>query len=411
MQILWLSHLVPYPPKGGVLQRSHFLLTELSKRHEVDLLAFNQHSLLAPLFKGDVEKGLNEAKTVLSRFCRSVDFLSIPSEANRYGKHLNAFKSLITFSTYTTNWLKSAEMERAIHKKIKKNQYDLVHFDTISLDIFKNVVGDLPCVLDHHNIESHMMMRRASNERNIFKRMYFGQEGKRLEHYEKVHCPTYAGHITCSQVDLNRLNSLSPGITGSVIPNGVDTSFFKPREKISTTNTLIFVGTMNWYPNIAAVRFIAYHILPILRQSNQDIKIQIIGAGPPDDLIRFGRTNSDFEVLGFVDDVRPYMEKAALYLCPIRDGGGTKLKILDALSMEKAIIAHPVACEGIDVTDEVNVIFAESAQEFSAKIHSLLADENKRKRLGKAGRKLATEKYDRERIGSLISSFYTELVK
>ncbi len=410
MKILWLSHFVPYPPKAGVLQRGYYLLREFARRHEVDLIAFNQSALLKPLCLTTEEEGLREAKKELLNFCKSVSFLPIPIDSIPLGKYWLAIKSFFSITPYTINWLRSKEMEKALAAKLAYNQYDLVHFDTISLDVFKKYVKGIPTVLDHHNIESHMMLRRAKVETNFIKKWYFLQEGRRLASYEKQHCTTYTGHITCSQVDLDRLQASVSGINGTVVPNGVDMSFFKPQGVKTKGKKLIFIGTMNWYPNIEAVRFIAHEIMPLLRREKLNIEVQIIGASPPGDLVRYSQKYLDFKVLGFVDEIRTYMEEAAIYVCPINDGGGTKLKILDALAMGKVIVAHPVACEGIEVTDQKNVVFAETAQQYVTEIKSLLDDPVRCVQIGVAARHLAVSKYDYKQIGQKMSIYYESLV-
>lgn len=410
MRILWLSHLVPYPPKGGVLQRSYNLIREVAKYHTVDLLAFNQTALLRPLFD-DLDKGLAEAGTVLGSFCDNVEFLPIPSDQGRAGAYVLALKSLITKDPYTINWLKSKSFGKRIEQYLCKHDYDLVHFDTISLIPYMKYVNDVPIVLDHHNIESHMLLRRASKEDNALKKWYFLQEGRRLEKIEKVVCPNFSLNITCSDIDNDRLKSIAPGCKAEVIPNGVDVDYFKHDKSIKQTKSLIFAGTLSWYPNIEAVRFIANILWPRIKELFPDVSIDIIGANPPSDLVDLSKKDPMFRVHGFVDDVRPYIDAAAAYLCPINDGGGTKLKILDALAMQKAIVAHSIACEGIDVTDGEDVMIADDADDYMRCLDKLLNDEDLRLCMGRHARQLAEEVYSYDKVGKKLSRLYEDCVK
>jgi glycosyltransferase involved in cell wall biosynthesis len=410
MKILWLSHLVPYPPKGGVLQRSYYLLRELSKYHEIDLMAFNQKNLMSPLYQGDVEKGLIESRKELSKICNEIDYFDIECDSKSFGKELLAFTSLFSRHPYTINWLRSEAFSKALSEKIAHKSYDLVHLDTISLDIYRPILGDLPCTLDHHNIESHMLLRRSGKEKSLLKKAYFFQEGARLKRYEKSVCPRYLGHITCSDIDSERLRTITPSSNIKAIPNGVDTGFFSPKGLRQDEKSLIFVGRMSWYPNIEAALFICNEIMPRLRSLCPGIHLRIIGANPPDQIKKFGLEFDDIEVLGFVDEVRDYIEKATVYVCPIMDGGGTKLKILDALSMEKPIVAHKIASEGINVTDGVNIVLADKADEFAKLIAQLVESPTDRLRLGEAARKLALEQYEYTAIGKSLSDYYLELI-
>ena len=210
MKILWLSHLVPYPPKGGVLQRSYHLLNQLTRHHEVDLLALNQRSLLAPLFPS-FEEGTELAQEILGDICRQLRFHPVAVDEARFGKYLCALSSLVRPAPYTINWLQSAAFAKSVEEYTRTTQYDIIHFDTISLTPYLDNIVQQPkaLVLDHHNIESHMLLRRAEKEANPIKKLYYYQEGRRLEAYERKHCPRYDLHITCSELDSKRLGSIA----------------------------------------------------------------------------------------------------------------------------------------------------------------------------------------------------------
>ncbi len=408
MKILWLSHLVPYPPKGGVLQRSYHLLKELSKSHQVDLLAFNQTSLMKPLVSS-IDVGLAEAKLHLSKFCGKVEFFDIISDGTVWSRKWLTLKSLFTNYPYTLNWLLSDEFHQRVETLVKREGYDYVHFDTISLAPFLSACKGVKTSLDHHNVESHMLIRRACKESNPLKRFYFYQEGKRLERYEKYFCPRFDLNFTCSELDTERLQAITPESRIHTIPNGVDIEFFKPSGNPERTNSILFIGTMNWYPNIEAVQFLGEQVWPELKLRLPDIAADIIGANPPEPIKRFSVEDPRFHVHGFVDDIHPLLDSAMCYVCPIKDGGGTKLKILDALAMGKAIVADPIACEGIDVEDGINVLFAETKEEYLECIDRVFSEPELRMKLEKNARILAVEKYSYERIGRQLSSLFSGL--
>jgi len=409
MNILWLSHLAPYPPKGGVLQRAYNLIHELAHYHTVDLIAFNQQDLMAPFF-GNMAEALDIARKELGTFCRHIKFIPIDCDRTSYGKYLLALKSLVSKDPYTINWLKSRVFSEQLKIFLSMHEYDLIHFDTISLIPYLKYVTDKPVVLDHHNIESHMLLRRADNEKNNLKQWYFKQEGRRLETIEKRVCPQLSLNITCSEIDRDRLISLTGNSRVEEVPNGVDTDYFQSDDSIQQQQSLIFAGTLSWYPNIEAIRFIAYEIWPRIRDTLPDVTIDIIGAHPPQDIERVGKSDERFHVHGFVDDVRPFLDKAAVYVCPIKDGGGTKLKILDALAMKKAVVAHPVACEGIHVQEGKHVLFADNTDQYVCHIKQLLKDEGLRYRLGNNARQLIEQEYTYSLIGKNLSALYEDCV-
>ena len=411
MKVLWVSHLVPYPPKAGVLLRSHHLLKELSRYHEVDLIAFNQRGLMEPYFE-TYEQGAAEAKAFLETICKRVSIFDCPTDASPLRKKICAATSLISRYPYTVNWLASGDFQQELIKMHKENQYDFIHFDTIGLmpyltpEMHNAAIG-----LDHHNVESHMLFRRASLEKNWLKKFYYFQEGVRVKSLEKKYCKLVDTNITCSDLDSIRFNDFVHSDNFITVPNGVDINAFKPSEVLPDKNKLLFIGTLDWYPNIRAVKFLAFDLWQKLKAELPNIVIDIVGARPPQDLVEFGKQNSDFHVHGFVNNIDPYFEKALIYVCPINDGGGTKLKVIDALASGKAVIADPIACEGLSVTEGVNILFAATVDEYIEKIKYLVANPDVRIQIEKNARYHAVSHFSFSAIGNRLAQHYESVVK
>lgn len=410
MKILWLSHLIPYPPTGGVLQRSYNMVKEVAKHHELHLIAFVQKDLLLMNFD-TVEQGIYEAEKHLGGFCKSISFISIPCDNTPYGKHRLAAKSLFSKNTYTVNWLESAAMRECLIDFSKENDIDLVHYDTISLAPYRDLFPDIPSCLDHHNIESHMMLRRASNTNNLLLKAYYQLEGLKLQRYEVNQCRKFTINITCSELDSERLTQLDPSFKPIVIENGVDLDFFSPSKKTAPRNKdgalrFIFAGRLNAYTNKKAVQELVHTIWPLIQKTFSDAILDIVGANPPADVLAASSKNTSIKTHGFVEDVRPYIDNANIYLCPITDGGGTKLKILDALAMGKALISTPIACEGIDVSNGENVLFASSPQDFLDQVDKIYNNPDMIEALGLSARKLICDKYSYTSIGEKLSTLY-----
>lgn len=405
MRVLWLSHLVPYPPKAGVLTRAHHLLRQTARRHEVHLLAFHQRDLVAPLF-AKPEAGLAEAREALSGFCAGHAIFGIPSERGPFWQGRLALRSLAG-APYTIRWLHSAEFRRAVQEWTERIHPDLVHFDTISLVPYLGDVGGRPCILDHHNVESHLLLRRARGDRNPLRRIYYWQEGRRLEAWERRWCGRFALNLVCSDLDAKRLRSVCPRARTAVVPNPVDTDYFRPDPSAGEDpQRLIFVGTLSWKPNRDAVDFLAREIWPRLRRDLPKVTMDVVGAHPSRRLVELSRRDPGFRVHGFVDDIRPLMDTAAVYLCPVRDGGGTKLKILDAFAMKKAVVAHPRSCEGIAVTEGREVRLADTAEAYVAEVRDLLAHPSRRRAQGEAARELVERRYSVGFVGRELSDLY-----
>lgn len=405
VNLLWISQNIPYPPKTGVLQRNYNLLREASKLADVYLLA---------VFKRDILPGeydFAEAKRELGKLCRHIEIVHLPIESSRANLYGAAFCSLFTKDPFSVNWVKYAGMRQLLRRMVAEVKFDLVHFDSISLAAYRNEVGCTPKILNHHNIESHLLKRRTLFEKNPLKRLYYSLEGEKLERYERKVCAEFNTNFTVSELDGKRLLELVPSVQTDVISNGVDVDYFSPASERIISGNLIMASGMNWFPNRDAALYMCEEIWPQLVTQLPELSWTVVGASPPQQLLDLAARDSRVSVTGFVNDVRPFLSQAEIYLCPMRDGGGTRLKILDALAMGKAIISTTMGCEGIDVTPDKNVLIADSPVEFVAQIKRLHDDPALRQNLGRAAREFVIEHYSWGKIGKDLSVVYRRLTR
>ncbi len=403
MKILWLSHNIPYPPKTGVLQRNYNLLREASKHGEVHLVAAFKEDVLP------IDFDLNEARHELGKFCKCIEIVRLPIESSKTLLYSTALMSLFTKDPMSVNWIKSKSMRKAIRNICHDENFDLVHFDTISLSVYKDDVGETVKIMNHHNIESHLIERRIEYEENPLKRLYYSIEAKKLARYEADLCPQFDLNFTVSELDSQRLIECAPGSKADVIANGVDISYFQPSGREIKPANLIMASGMNWFPNRDAVLFMAESIWPLITNSNPNVSWTIVGASPPEQILELEQQDPRVKVTGFVDDVRPYLEEAEVYLCPMRDGGGTRLKILDALSMGKAIVATTMAIEGINVTHNKNVLLADTPEDFAKQVARVINDHSLREELSQAAREYVIKHFSWDVIGLKLGKIYKSL--
>lgn len=403
MKILWLSHLVPYPPKGGVSQRSYNMVKEIGKYHEITLIAFNQASSLKSSLP-EVADPVQHSKNMLLKFVKTVEVLDIPEQSLPKGRHLVALKALFKGNAYNMEWLKSLEAERVISKALREQSFDAVHVDTISLAPYFELFPDLPIVLNHHNFESEMLRDRAKTEPNLAKALFFRYEAFRLLKSEIEFCRKANLNLACSDADAEEMKLVVEKDNFLTVPNGVDLTYFYPnKKKTIVKNSIVIVGGMSWYPNREAVEFFIRDIWPVIKSEIPDMTVHIIGRNPTEKIISFGKSEPNVIVHGFVDDVREYLWTANFYLCPIKTGGGTKLKILDALATGCCIIADPFSCKGISVTENENVLYASTPREYLEQIKRIASDPEVENRLRDNGPKLIHERYSYSSIGRLYS--------
>jgi glycosyltransferase involved in cell wall biosynthesis len=256
-----------------------------------------------------------------------------------------------------------------------------------------------------------MMNLRYKRERNILKKMYFKKEASKIAQYEKNICNSCDLNLVVSELDASRLKEIAGDVKVSVIPNGVDLEYFRTR-KLDSKNTrgIIFAGGMAYYANREAALFFVSDIWPLLKKYPQKIPVTFIGKNPPKALTDIAN-GEDVNVPGFVDDVRPYFDRSKIYICPIKNGGGTRLKIIDALAMSKPLIATGMAVEGLDLVEGEHYLRAETGEYFVRRIEQLEGDDNLCRKLASAGRKYVEQNYSWDIIGEKMRQEYNNLIK
>ena len=403
-RILWLSHFLPFPPIGGVRQRSFTLLKHLDKNtHEVRLASLVQPAMHAtPTSIAEAEESLRQYVDVLT----PTPLTSSPA----IRRHRIAIEAALRFRSYESLWLRSTEFRKVVESSFEYRPPDLTHFDTIGLCQFLGCLPrSAPAVLTHHNIESQMLLRRSSTSGSVAGRAYFSLESRRLRQFESSVAGRFARHIVCSDLDAERLSEIIHADRIAVVPNGVDTEYFTPNEMtIEEPDSLVFVGGLSWYPNASAVRYFLTEVWPLLKAKRRSLRFTIVGRHPPPWLMRAAAEDETINVTGFVPDMRPLVRRATVYICPIFDGGGTKVKMLDALALGKAIVAHPVACEGLNLVHGKNVMIADTPRDMCDAVLQLLDDFSLRRALSSSARETAVRDYSGPQVARALARAYQD---
>jgi glycosyltransferase involved in cell wall biosynthesis len=402
MRILWVSGFVPYPPAGGALQRSYHLLRLAGRSHEIHLVALDN---LAPHLRANAR---TDAVRALLDVCASVEVFAGRFRESRLRWMLMAARTFFRSTPYDVNWLWQPEMGRFLHALALQVGFDVVHVDTIGLMRYDDSVPGVPIVLNHHNVESQMTHRRADGERSLSRRVYLRRDARKLERYERIACRRAAVNITVSALDAERLRAVVAGAETIVVENGVDLEYFRPRSgQPQEPASLIFAGTMNWYPNQEAMRYFLKDVWPLLLADNPERRLSIIGRDPPAEVLEATREGT-VRAPGFVSDVRPYLAAAATYVCPIRDGGGTRLKVLDALAMGMPLVATGLAVEGLGLAEEVHYLRAETPPDYLRQIRRLETEPALRDQLSESGRRFVEQHYSWDVIGQHLLHAYEQ---
>ena len=387
MRVLWISHFVPYPPIGGAPQRSFNLLRRLAVENEVHFFGLSLRGHQAQV------QDIAAAEAALAEFCSSVTLLPARFRSATAGKIWSAGWGLLSARAYGQVWLDSARARRIVAELIGRHRPDVLHVDSLMVAGLAPRMPAAPAVLNHHNIESHMMQRRAENA-GPAERWYMRREARLLRGYERRTATRFDRHLVVSALDGERLQEILPGARWSVVANGVDTSFFAPQSVSERASEIVFSGRMNWYPNEHAMLRFLSTLWPEVKAAAPQARLTIVGMNPTEKLYRLSADLPDVTITGFVPDVRDLLARAPVYICPMLDGGGTRLKILDALSLAKAIVATPMAVEGIEIHDGEHALVRPFGPDFVLGILALLDSPSLRSRLAQAARSLALSRYD-----------------
>lgn len=402
MKILFLSQIVPYPPHGGVLQRGYNIIREIAKENDVYLLAFVHPDTLGS------EELIVESKSHLEGFCKSVDFFSLWPKKSVMHKYIAFSAGFLYPKPFSVLAHKSSGYNVRLHEIIENNDINVIHYDTIGLAGYHSEKQNIPTLLTHHNIESTLMARRSKVESSWLARIYVGLQAKRLKRYETSQSLNFDINIMMSKTDELELKAMVPSVKTDIVPNGVDIEYFSvsnlPQEK-----AIIYTGGMNMFANKDAVLHLIEDIWPKIKARIPGAIFYVIGQDPPDELLKISAQDSSIKVLGYVDDVRPYVAKSSVYVVPLRVGGGTRLKVLDALAQGKAIVSTAVGCEGIEVTDGLNIHIENNDVNFSNRVIELLNNQARRCELGMAARILVEKKYDWASIAQILQRAYENI--
>jgi glycosyltransferase involved in cell wall biosynthesis len=292
---------------------------------------------------------------------------------------------------------------------IKERKFDLIHCDILPLANTIRNLKTIPCTLTDHDVSYLKALRISKQSRNVFLKLFLYIESLKLKNFERrIFGQIYRG-ITVSEIDKKILSELCPTGNFTVIENGVDTDAFKPAESEILSNTLLWVGGFGYSPNREAIYYFLEEIYPLIKRVMTNVKLNIIGGDVTGKLINITSGDPSIKVFGYVDDPVPYIQKATVFIVPILSGSGTRLKTLEAMAAEKAIVTTSVGCEGIEGADKIHYLIADKPEDFANSVVDILKNPDLRSQLGTNARKLAMQKYDWKFILNKLNKFYEDL--
>ncbi len=396
MRILFIAPRLPLPADTGGKIRTFNLLKQISRTHAVDLVTFS--------FDSEDQQHIQKFREM------GIEVMLVP--APRGNPLRKAAIILMSALPYSVSKYDSKEMAKAIMSRKAAKNYDVVHFDHIHMAQYVRCVEGIPCVVDEHNVEYKILERCGDVERSFLKQKIFISQAKKMKRLESRLVMGLQACTAVSEGDRHLLDRLCAGRTPTyTLPNGVDVDFFQGSSIPSADleEPLAFTGSMDWLPNDDAVVFFCREVLPLIWEQNANVKFYIVGKSPSAAVKELAQKDPRIVVTGRVDDVRTYIQRAKVFVVPIRVGGGTRLKILEAMSMQKAVVSTTVGAEGIACTKDVDIVIGDTPQALANQVTILLKDQQKREALGTAARKLVLGKYDWRIIGKELNQVYEDI--
>ncbi len=387
MKVLMAMPFSPVPPDFGGALRVYHLLRQVALRHQVTVLTYGTPED-AGRIRGEFD--LRQVRVVPPKWTGA---------STRIGQLYSTFTRHSFFQQAVTQ----TAFQHQLDELVKDEQFDVVQTEFSHLGPFALKTNALK-ILDAHNVEYDNFRRMFASSRWGIKKLYYGLEFQKMKADELECCRMHDAVLTTSDRD-KELFGKDIQTPIHVVPNGMDGAYFTARSDVeSEEHSLVFTGMMAYVPNHDGITWFLDEVLPLIQAKVPKVKLYVVGKNPPQAISR--RASEQVIVTGTVPDVRPYVWRSSVYVVPLRMGGGTRLKVAEALSMKKPMVSTRIGCEGIDLKDGHSVLLADSPRDFADAVIRLLGDASLRRSLAENGATLARQKYDWSVIGEALEAVY-----
>ena len=395
MKILFLSPTVPFPLTDGGRIRVFNLLKQIAQKSDVTLLALETQPT-------DVE-GVAQLQQLGIQVHLVPNAPTLPRLS--FGTLVNAFfkRQPITVARYDL-----PAYRQQFRELIATDTFDLVHYEMFHTAQFRTET-DLPGVLSQQNVDSAIWRRLCGETVNPFYKFAYWTQQLTFQRYERVLSPKFEALACTSDIDAAVFQRHCAEDVIEIIPNGVDVAHYQPDFSAEASAHLIYIGSMDWYPNEDAVSFFTDEVLPRIYAEVPEVKFSIVGGNPSARVQKLAEREG-VVVTGRVPEIKPYFAEATVFVVPLRIGSGTRLKILEALAMGKAIVSTSVGAEGLDLKDGEEIFIADEPTAFTEAVTRLLKDPSLRRRIGESGRARVEQDYDWRSIGEKLHQLYTKIL-
>jgi polysaccharide biosynthesis protein PslH len=382
MKLLWVKTDFLHPTTRGGQIRTLELLRRMRARHEIHYIAF--HDPNEP-------EGLKRADEYCAK-AYPVDHQFVDKSSPAFLGEL--ITGLFSSMPVAIRRCRSADMRLQIERLIQQEGFDCVICDFLSPA--PNIPDLGACILFQHNVEAVIWKRRTEYASDRVRHRYLELQAERMFRYEGEVCRTVRKVIAVSETDSAIMQEWYRIKPAEAVPTGVDADYFKTRGAASPVADLVFVGSLDWAPNIDGIDWFQREVLPLILRRRPDCSVAIVGRKPPRAIQELGARYPGIQVTGTVPEVRPWLWGSKVSIVPLRVGGGTRLKIFEAMAAGVPVVSTTIGAEGLGARDGDTIRIADTPEDFAAACIALLDDPAERERLRNRALQMVTEQYSWE---------------
>jgi len=397
MKVLFLTQVLPFPLDSGPKIRAHYVLRQLAGDHEITLVSFFR-----------TERETRDAEH-LRPYCTGMH--TVPMARSRTRDVLHMAKSLASRRPFVIERDRSVAMRRLLRELVSSEAYDVVHADQLNMAQYALGLPVQARVLDAHNTVWRIVQRLCRGTPWGVRRLLLELEWRKMRRYERDVWARFDRIVAVSDEDRRTIESVIAGDGRTdVIPIAVDTTALPRLERDARSQRIISVGTMFWPPNVEGVLWFAESVYPLIRREVPGASLHIVGARPLAEVRKLAQSDSSIEVRGYVEDVAPCLSRSAVFIVPLKSGGGMRVKIIDAWARGIPIVSTSVGCEGIEEAEHgENILIGDTPAEFAAHVVKVIQSASLSRRLVTNGRRTVEESYDWRSVYKAYDRVYREL--
>jgi polysaccharide biosynthesis protein PslH len=386
MKILWVKCDFLHPTDKGGQIRTLEMLRRLHLRHEIHFVAYT-------------DLAQSEGPRRSAEYCTRAYpiLLKVPPRAS-LAFAAQAFSNLFSSLPLSLERYVSSEMREQVEQLIRRERFEGVVCDFLSAaPLFPDVEA---CLLFQHNVETTIWRRHAANARGLLGRWYFGLQAERMFRYERDACQRAGGIVAVSENDSTTMAKLFNIPEPPAVPTGVDIEYFAPppTPPAQPLRDLVFIGSMDWMPNIDGMRWFVEDVLPRIRARRPNCTLTIAGRKPTSAITELAARDPGILVTGGVPDIRTYVWGAAVSIVPLRIGGGTRLKIYESMAARVPVVSTTIGAEGLEIHPPTDIRIADSAEEFAAQCLDLLEYPQQRLGIAETAWTMVAERFSWESV-------------